>query len=576
MYTLAISTSMRLLSVWTTARFAILVQCTVQIRVFAAPHYYHIQTGIEILRASSSLSALHDSEARSQSSKCHPGTRIEYLEAIESWMCDEDTSCHAILSLRGPNGAGKTAIVQTVAEEFAAMKLLGGSFFFSRDVGERKTLSRLVTTIATQLSSSMPEISHLIEGAAERDPHIALRTTTTQFQTLIVEPLLEYEAFLEKHGPDSASPLSRKVIVIDAIDECDSVDHQRQLVELLLRVVDSHTLPLRFLITSRIKEGRLKTALSSDLAKKHVFELVLSNSESAIRDICAFLRTGFEGIRLKYQGTIDFPDAWPGEDTVLRLAKRSGGTFIYPTTVLKFVDIDSANPLEQLRLILPPETPPPSSPPASPPMRMAHSTSGSSTSSLSSPTFHSLSPTFSPASIASPHPTQSKVSMSQPRPRRAADGSPIPYHASRSPRPGSRSPNRYDSSGRPTVDATDNLYHAILSSERADQSPHTLTIIGIILTLPKGSTVGNIAALMGLQAGEVSAALANLHALVHVPEWTDKDIMMRHASFGDFLRNKERSGRFHIDSVRIHTVITLGSLRVIEECVQADDLGFDR
>ena len=488
-------------------------------------------------------------------------------------MWNEDDGCHAILSLRGPNGAGKTAIVQTIAEEFAAMKLLGGSFFFSRDVGERKTLSRLVTTIAAQLCSSMPEVNHLIEGAAERDPHIARRTITTQFHTLIVEPLLEYEEYLRNHGSDPPPPLSRKVIVIDAIDECDNADHQRHFVELLLRVVDSHQLPLRFLLTSRIKEGRLKDALSSDLAKKHIFELVLSDSESAIRDICAFLRTGFAEIRLKYQGKVDFPDSWPGENTILRLAKRSGGTFIYPTTALKFVDIESANPIEQLRLILPPETPGTSSLPASPPMQMKHSTSGSS---LPSPTFHSLSPTFSPTSISSTRRTQLRVSLSQPRPIRAADGSPAPYQASRSPRPGSRSPNLYDRHGRIRVNATDDLYHAILSTDCVDQAPHMLTVIGIILTLGKGATIGYIAALMGLEPGDVSAALTNLQPLIHVPEWTDKDIMMRHASFGDFLRKKERSGRFHIDSAKIHAVIALGSLRMIEECVQADDVGTER
>jgi hypothetical protein len=73
-------------------------------------------------------------EAKFESSgryPCHPGTRLDISQEIQSWMHDPSRTA-PVLWLKGPAGVGKSAIIRTVSELESKTPILGATFFFSK------------------------------------------------------------------------------------------------------------------------------------------------------------------------------------------------------------------------------------------------------------------------------------------------------------------------------------------------------------------------------------------------------------------------------------------------------------
>ena len=100
--------------------------------------------------------------------RCQPGTRLKIIAQIEQWLDGSDK--RAICWLSGPAGYGKSAVAQTIAERYAAKGRLLGSFFFLRGAGERSRISRLIPTLAHQISLSVPAVKPLLEKALRDEP----------------------------------------------------------------------------------------------------------------------------------------------------------------------------------------------------------------------------------------------------------------------------------------------------------------------------------------------------------------------------------------------------------------------
>jgi len=92
--------------------------------------------------------------------KCLEGTRQAIITKIAEWMNDD--SDHPICWLSGPAGFGKSAIAQTIAERCAIDGTLAGSFFFLRDAGRRSEFIHFITTLAFQLTLSIPATKAII------------------------------------------------------------------------------------------------------------------------------------------------------------------------------------------------------------------------------------------------------------------------------------------------------------------------------------------------------------------------------------------------------------------------------
>ena len=112
--------------------------------------------------------------------RCHDGTREVLIAKIKQWI-DKDPDL-PICWLHGPAGSGKSAVSHTVGEYCHSRKRLAASFFFFRGAKNRSTIAPLVSTLAYQLSISVPATKPLLRNVLRTDPFISQRALSYQFK----------------------------------------------------------------------------------------------------------------------------------------------------------------------------------------------------------------------------------------------------------------------------------------------------------------------------------------------------------------------------------------------------------
>ena len=271
--------------------------------------------------------------------KCKEGTRAEFLQHVMNWAQSPDGK--PIFWLNGMAGTGKTTISRTLAASFQDEGILGASFFFRRGEGDRGIARYLFTTIVKQLAERVPRMIPAIRTAVLEG--IPERTIQTQFKRLLEEPL----GALYPPGHQ----MQPMIIVIDALDECESLTELEEVLKLLPKAVQIQSVPLRFFLTSR-----------PELPKAHDFESSRSEfvlheiSDDIIRrDLSSFLKDQFQRINEKrnQDNPEDLsPPDWPGQQTIQKLVDLSVPLFIYAATVCRFMRQPEILPDELLKVLL--------------------------------------------------------------------------------------------------------------------------------------------------------------------------------------------------------------------------------
>ncbi|KAJ7798739.1 hypothetical protein B0H14DRAFT_3544003, partial [Mycena olivaceomarginata] len=295
---------------------------------------------IDLLYRHVAMEALHDSGECFPEPACHPGTRTATMEELHSWSTDTSTES-TILWLHGCAGAGKSAIAQMFAKCLQTEGRLGASFFFQRGHSKRGTWHSLIPTIAYQLATSVTELLLPIQQAVEGDKLIVGRALAIAFQALLVEPLKKL------------SDLQRTpVIVLDGLDECADHKIQQQILCLFISAIWHHNLHLRLLIVSR-PEPHLREVLETEETFAICRHFALSADKSAYHDIRTYFHAEFSRIRCEFivRGIYLEPE-WPSPDTVDQLVGMSSATFIYTTTVIRFIDDEYHHPADRLNSVL--------------------------------------------------------------------------------------------------------------------------------------------------------------------------------------------------------------------------------
>ncbi|KAJ5130731.1 uncharacterized protein N7515_006770, partial [Penicillium bovifimosum] len=267
--------------------------------------------------------------------RCLPDTRIELLEQVTEWATSPEGQC--VFWLHGMAGTGKSTISRTVAASFKESGILGASFFFKRDAGDRAKGKRLFTTIAKQLVASEPRLIRGIVSAVQDDGSISDKSLKVQFEKLLQEPLLGLK-------PDQFSGGARTlVIVIDALDECEHEKDIRDLLQLLPQVTQAGPLRLRFFLTSRpdLTENYFKEWQEKDRRHMALHEIPL---EITAGDIKIFLISRLK----KIQEDRSLETTWPGEHTIDKLVAISVPLFIFAATICRFVGTGPFPPDERL------------------------------------------------------------------------------------------------------------------------------------------------------------------------------------------------------------------------------------
>ena len=300
--------------------------------------------GSDILHRATATTAFHDSEARFDPPKCHPNTRIAVLNKIMKWIKREEDIDAFIMWLYGPAGAGKSAIAETIAEMCEGDMILLASFFFSRNDPSRCTGKPLIATIVYQITLNLPEVRETILSAIEHDPLIFSKSIAVQFKSLIMAPLYQ----LAETGIFNEAT-SRRLIIIDGLDECSDPKVQQNILEVLATARQQYWLPLFFLIVSRPEQH---ISFSSGILPSATTCLALDESYLPDDDIQLFLTDKFQEIKFTHPLRTYIPPQWPLPNILNQLIKKSSGQFIYASTVIHYVSSIRHKPMDRLDIVL--------------------------------------------------------------------------------------------------------------------------------------------------------------------------------------------------------------------------------
>ena len=281
------------------------------------------------------MDALHNSETRKteHATTCEPGTHARILQQIREWF---NTGNHSVCWLRGPAGTGKSTISNTIAAELKEIGRLAGSFFFSRKRGARGDISGLVITLAYQIAEHIPSIRSHMEAALRENRTLLGQAIETQFQELIVGPLMNVETG------------DRSLIVIDGLDECAARDRLMALIQLLGQTLARSNIPLLFLLASR-PERDIESTLRSFFPHNTSLWLALEDSRD---DVWTYLEKHLQGIRQRFHTIMAHePERWPSRADLDALVENSDGLFIYAATIVRYME-GRGSPQANLRKVL--------------------------------------------------------------------------------------------------------------------------------------------------------------------------------------------------------------------------------
>lgn len=221
--------------------------------------------------------------------ECLPQTREEILKEICGWLDDSNSTQKHVYWLQGKARTGKTTIARTVVSRMADKNRIVANFFFKRGEGDRTRLGRLFITLAAQLARKSPRFSKAVRDALESDPSLLEQGSRVQFKKFIQEPLQE----------QNLSKSKAIIVVIDALDECDSDDDLATLVQLINQPVLSDgspyaQFPIKYFLTSRLDHHTQPVSNKISDQKCEKKELESATSATIKRDIELYLRFHLE------------------------------------------------------------------------------------------------------------------------------------------------------------------------------------------------------------------------------------------------------------------------------------------
>ena len=198
------------------------------------------------------------------------------------------------------------------------------SFFFSRGGGDTSHTRKFFTSFAVQLARNVPQTQRFISDAIIKQNDIATQSLRDQWRQLVLRPLSRLDS--------SSCPLSY-VLVVDALDECDSDGDIRMILELLTEARTLKTVRLRVFLTSRpeipIRHGfyQIPDAERQDFVLHNISPSIVNH------DISIFLQHNLNFIA----GERSLGAGWPGEQIVKRLVYNASGLFIWAATACRFI-----------------------------------------------------------------------------------------------------------------------------------------------------------------------------------------------------------------------------------------------
>ncbi|RXW16897.1 hypothetical protein EST38_g8950 [Candolleomyces aberdarensis] len=350
---------------------------------------YHLHAGqvkaedkslYELLQPIEDASHTRDRKRSPPDSACTRGTRVEVVRKVTTWTADNISAADEphILWMHGYVGSGKSAVSQEVCDTAERQDRPVASFFFFRNAGDRSKIWRLATSLASQMADMIPETEPFVRAAVKAKPALvrpdeAGVSLQRRMQYLVYAPFkaaiqrgtgvrtsARLEGALEEaaQGATAIAALARGpfLIVLDGLDECDNKDEVQELIDGMLAFFnDNPSIPLRVFITSRV-EQHIQSSLNVPGVRLDNLVDHCSND-----DIATFLEVLFDNERRwnpVIRSYISEHGEWPPPNDRRKLIQHIGGSFIFASTVFKFImgstaeSGSSATPMDRLPLAL--------------------------------------------------------------------------------------------------------------------------------------------------------------------------------------------------------------------------------
>ncbi|CAK3818270.1 F-box and wd40 domain [Lecanosticta acicola] len=264
-------------------------------------HNNYLSAEPQLIDLPTAPEASFDSRVRQDDPLCLPGTRVEVLERIRSWILGDESSC--IFWLSGMAGTGKSTIARTIARESSEGGYLGASFFFTR--GKRATANAdlFFTTLALQLTINKPALKTHVAEAVRAQPDIASKSRTAQWQRLIAQPIERMAGGLQQEV---------LVFVIDALDECGHDADMEAIVGILAEATEIKSTRLRIISHEQTRVAR---ATVND-------------------DLRLFFHDQFNRVKRRQDW---IAKDWPDNTATEELVRLAEGLFIFAATICRFI-----------------------------------------------------------------------------------------------------------------------------------------------------------------------------------------------------------------------------------------------
>ena len=223
--------------------------------------------------------------------------------------------------MRGPAGVGKSAITQTCAEKLKKTGHLGAAFFFS--VKKYDNPLSLFTSITYQLATMLSDYRISIDERISKDKTLVEKKISSQFRSLIVEPLQE----IWKQG----KRVQPKAIFIDGLDECASSNAQAEIIKIIASSISEGSTPFHWAIFSHAEPHIVSTFKQDNIASV-TYSVELPISHKADSEIEIYLWRGFKNIIEQ----LDFPQflsSWPTDNNIRSLVDAAAGLFAHPAAM---------------------------------------------------------------------------------------------------------------------------------------------------------------------------------------------------------------------------------------------------
>ncbi|KAF9060939.1 hypothetical protein BDP27DRAFT_1187622, partial [Rhodocollybia butyracea] len=145
---------------------------------------------------------------------------------------------------------------------------------------------------------------------------------------------------------------SPRVLIIDGLDECSGSGNQQRILSVIREAMQKYNLSLRILIASR-PERSIKESIRSANFENICHWMPLDDTYQVSSEIRKYLQERFHEIRRRHSDLmIHVPRPWPISQQIEYLVEKASGQFIYPSTVLKYIDDSGAVPADRLNIVL--------------------------------------------------------------------------------------------------------------------------------------------------------------------------------------------------------------------------------